>query len=636
MNRFHGLLVPPRSVTAAEGVFRWPEVVVLCSPGGEDGLALRQLADDLKYQLRVRTKVVPTICKGATLTIHRCAVEGGPEAYSMRITPEAIRITTRTAAGAYYAVQTLRELLRGGASSDAWTLPCVEIADRPDFPRRGVYLDCSRGKVPRLATLKALVERLAAWKINELQLYIENVFTFARHADIGRGFSPLTPDEILALQDHCKLHHVRLVGSLASFGHMERILCLPPYSRLGELPGYQGHVGGTTLDPTNPDSIRLVEDLYEEFVPLHEAVDFNACCDETWELGKGRSKPRADQIGVGRLYLGFLLELHKLLLRHGKRMNVWADIVLEHPDLLGEVPRDIVMLNWDYNAGSHRIARTGEIAAAGLPFMVCPGTSSWQTHGSRLANAMGNVAEAATQGRLHGAEGLLNTDWGDSGHRNPLGASLHGFAHGAAHSWNGAAVDDATFTGRFARAVFGDLSTGSGPAASGPVAELLRSLGRSYVTCGAPHFNECALYHALVEPLAAPAEGKKSRIDTITEDGSRQVIADLESVSTSPSATSDSLGLPGGSVSPLPAFESLALEELALGARMDVAASRRALLAKSLRAGAAPSASDLAAHGQELRDVAADLQRLWLARNKPSRLKDNLELIRLASEEPLR
>ena len=31
-------------------------------------------------------------------------------------------------------------------------------------------------------------------------------------------------------------------------------------------------------------------ELYEEFVPLFEAADFNVCGDETWDLGKGRSK----------------------------------------------------------------------------------------------------------------------------------------------------------------------------------------------------------------------------------------------------------------------------------------------------------------------------------------------------------
>ena len=249
-----------------------------------------------------------------------------------------------------------------------------------------MYLDCSRGKRPRLATLIGLVEQLAHWKINELELYVENVFTWRRHPQIGRGYSPFTPEELLALQDCCQRHHVRLVGSLASLGHMEKILALPRYRRLGELAGYRGFPGGTMLSPVDPGSIRLVSELYEEFVPLFEAEDFNACLDEPWELGKGRSRRRAERIGAGRVYLEFLRKVHRLCRRHGKRMNAWADIVLDHPEILADLPRDIVMLNWDYNPAGKRIRRTREIADAGLAVMVCPGTNSWQSHGCRLAD----------------------------------------------------------------------------------------------------------------------------------------------------------------------------------------------------------------------------------------------------------
>jgi len=600
------LLIPVRTYAARPGVFRWPDEMAFAPA-----------------EPAVRIVHGKSAAPGAA---------DGPcrEAYRLTIAPGGVQIIADDEAGAYYAVETLRDLL----ALHGRELPCCIIDDWPDLPRRGAYLDCSRGKVPTAATLKALVKRLARWKINELQLYVENVFTFRRHPAIGAGYDPFTPGELLGVQAHCKLHHVRLVGSLASFGHMEKILALPAYRDLGEMPGFGGHPGGTTLCPIDERSIRLVAELYEEFLPLFEAGDFNACCDETWELGKGRSRAAADSAGVGRVYLEFLLKLRELCRRHGKRMNVWADIVLEHPELMGEVPRDVVMLNWDYNAGGRRMARTGEIAAAGLPFLVCPGTSSWQTHGTRLANAMGNVAEAARLARQHGAEGLLNTDWGDCGHRNLLGASLHGLAHGAAHAWNGAAVDDATFTERFCHVTFGDPSTGSGHAA-GPLAELLRVLGRSYVTCGAPHGNECALYHALVEPLAGPRAGERSRIDSITEDGARQVLADLGSVGPPQSEPGPDGSSLLGAVPPAqePSFESLALEELSLAARMDIAACRRTLLAKALRRGESPPAADLHAHADELAAVGADLERLWLARNKRSRLDDNLSLLRQARED---
>jgi hypothetical protein len=600
-----------------------------------DSLPLGQLERDIGRDLPRRGDGVVDV------RVVRDAGVGGAEGYRVTIRAGDIEVAAASDAGAYYGVQTLRALLAAGTgpqgrvkgdrhlrdekhvasepvpvfAAGGAEIPCGVIEDRPDFARRGVYLDCSRGKVPTLATLKQLVERLAHWKVNELQLYVENVFTFRKHPAIGVGYSPFTPEEIIALQDHCRSHHVRLVGSLASFGHMERILELPQYRHLGEMAGFHGLAGGTTLCPLDEGSIALVADLYSEFVPLFDAVDFNVCCDETWELGKGRSQAEAKRVGLGRVYLGFLLRLRQLCGKYGKRMNAWADIVLEHPEMLGDLPKDIVMLNWEYAANGPRIARSSEIADAGLPLVVCPGTSGWLSHGSRLANAVANVANFAAQGRARGAEGLLNTDWGDDGHRNPLGASLHGYAHGAAHSWHGSAVDDATFTERFCRQYFcqrqGDER----------LASYVRLLGSTHDMIRSPSAYRVSLYRALVDPLAAPLGGPRpaepeaaDSIGQIPADGAREVIervgaalADMPS----PDSQRDE-------------FEKLALAELALAGRMDVLAARRAVAAAKLRTGQCPPAADLNALADETAKVSDEFQSLWLARSKPSRLADNV------------
>jgi len=544
----------------------------------------------------------------AGLRIYRDKTIKNSEGYQIKILTKGIEIFAATNTGAYYAIQTLKDLVAIYANR----LPACLIKDEPDFKRRGVYLDCSRGKVPKIQTLKELVVRLAHWKINELQLYIENVFTFKHHPDIGRGYSPFTPDEILDLQDFCKLHHVRLVGSLASFGHFEKILALPKYRHLGELPGYRGFPGGTTLCPTDPGSIKFISELYSEFVPLFEAEDFNVCCDETWELGKGRSKKQTDRIGTGRVYLNFLLKIHRLCQKYGKRMNVWADIVLKYPGLLNQLPKDIVLLNWEYEHNGKNIYKTKDIAKTKIPFMVCPGTSGWLTHGSRLPNSIVNVKNFAEQGRKYHAEGLLNTDWGDNGHRNLLGVSLHSFAHGAAISWNGKAVNNAKFTENFCFHFFGEHT--------GRLADIIRLLGGTYITCGTKVPNKNWLYSALVEPVKN--NQPDSPIDLMNEKGLRKIAEQFSDESIWPKPPKHAGN-----------FKKIALEELKLAARMDCLSARRAMAAKSLRAGKNIKRKELQLLKRQMQNIARDFKRLWLLRNKVSRLKDNLRLFQQACKE---
>jgi len=546
----------------------------------------------------------------AVLRIYQDKEIANCEAYRLIISREGIEIRAGADAGAYYAVQTLRELV----AIYGKVLPVCRIEDEPDFRRRGVYLDCSRGKVPKLNTLKELAARLSQWKINELQLYVENVFTFKRHPDIGKGYSPFTPEEILSLQEHCKKHHIRLVGSLSSFGHFEKILFLPKYAHLGEKPGFRGFPGGTTLCPIDPGSIKLVAELYSEFVPLFEAEDFNVCCDETWELGKGRSEKRAIRVGAGQVYLDFLLKIHRLCEKHGKRMNVWADIVLNHPELLGKLPSDIVLLNWEYEQDGRNIKRTKEIANAGLSMMVCPGTSGWLTHGTRLPNSMGNVTNFAAQGRKYHAEGLLNTDWGDNGHRNFLGVSLHSFAHGAANAWNGRAVDNDRFTENFCYQMFGQRDS--------RMAKAIRLLGSTYITCGKTSPNKSLLFMSFFEPMLKDEAIENSAIDLMSKKGLQKITTELSDDNLWPA-----------DVKQIGDFERLALSELRLAARMDCLASRRALIAKALRSGQNIKSLELRKMSRQMRDIGRDFKGLWLARNKLSRLNDNMRLFNLAEDE---
>ncbi len=531
------------------------------------------------------------------------------EGYRLLVEPRQIRIEAATAAGLYYGVQTLRAHVRQHGRH----LPAVVIEDHPDFARRGVYLDCSRGKVPTLQTLCALIEQCAQWKLNEVQLYVENVFTFARHPDIGRGYSPFTPQDMALLQTCAREHHVELVPSLASLGHFEKILMIPGYEDLGELPGYRGWPGGTTLNPLDLRSLALLTDLYAEYLPLFTARDFNACGDEPWELGRGRSKSAAATQGVGRLYLDFICKLRDLAAHHGKRLNLWGDIVLQHPEVIPDIPDDLIILNWEYEPQGGRMARTHEIVDAGHPVVCCPGTSGWQSFGSRLQTSFQNIYAFAHEARTHACEGLLTTDWGDNGHRNALGVSLPAIAYGAACAWNGTAVpapNDDAFLQQYTRHVLGDPD--------GSLVPVIKTVGDERYGYWA--------YHALFERItdAQPVGEAFARGRAVIDNApcSSDDLAELQAQATAlaasfpalPQLQTDEQGV-----------ASLAVEEYRLANRLNLAATRRLQWARRYRAKHTVPTREWQAHQDELAELCSDFVRLWRQRNRPSRLCDNVD-----------
>jgi hypothetical protein len=355
-------------------------------------------------------------------------------------------------------VATLRQIIREHRRE----LPYVEIEDYPDFGRRGVMLDVSRGRVPNLKTLLGLAEHLADFKINELQLYTEHTFAYRDYEPVWRGWGPLTGEEILVLDARCRELGIDLVPNQNSFGHLRYWLEYGPLKPLAEVAEpYESSDGTflrypTTLAPNHRRTLPFLRELFEELLPYFSSKYFNVGCDETWDLGRGQSKADCERRGQGRVYLEFLKKIEREVSRHGRQTMLWGDIIVKYPELIRELPKNVIALNWGYEA-DHPFAReTALFAKAKVPFYVCPGTSTWMTLIGRHDNALANLRAAAKAGLRYGARGFLNTDWGDGGHPQPLAVSYVPYLAGAALSWCGASFNEALLAPVLSRDVFED------------------------------------------------------------------------------------------------------------------------------------------------------------------------------------
>ncbi len=289
------------------------------------------------------------------------------------------------------------------------------------FTRLGFMLDISRCKVPTPEGLHRWIRLLHGFGFNELQLYTEHTFAYSAHEPVWRDASPLTPSDIAVLRTDCAAHGIELVPNQNCFGHFERWLRLPEYRPFAEAPdGFTTPWGdrrdiGSVLRPDGA-SFRLVAGLLDELLPLFDSEWVNIGCDETFELGQGASRDRCEREGRGRVYTDFLLRIMQHVRAHGRKPQFWGDILLKHPDQLHRLPPEALALDWGYEADHPFEKDCGIFASSGLPFAVCPGTSSWNSFAGRSDNMIANIALAARCGAKAGATGLILADWGDNGH----------------------------------------------------------------------------------------------------------------------------------------------------------------------------------------------------------------------------
>ena len=530
-----------------------------------------------------------------------------PEAYTITIDTDLITITGRSDKGLFYGIKTLIQLV----SNINKKIPCMKIEDEPDFEVRGFYLDISRGKVPKVDTLKKLVDRLANLKINQLQLYVEHTFAFDFDPTIAEGLTPITPDEIIILDEYCKDRHVDFVPSIQSFGHMGYILSLPQYRHLAEIETdkswdeftWKERMVGLTIDSINPESRELLKKMYDEFLPVFSSKLCNVCSDETYDLAKGKNADLAKKARPGQLYLKHIKYLRELCKSHDKRIMFWGDVIKKHPNEIKKIPKDAILLNWIYGANQD-YENTKLFKDAGLDFYVCPGTSGWNRILNGMNNADLNIRRFAKTGKKYEAQGLLNTDWGDYGHYNLLACSLHGIVLGAEVGWNVDGSSQKSFDKAWSKLFFGDPK--------GELAEILKEVCKP-----GDRKSTWPTFYLPIEDDVFKKRTIEQNEEKITKDDypveeAKKLIKD--------SKRAEKILL---KIKNKETVNQKDVDELLFAVRTSALFGRKILLAKRLDAGGDKKLSaNLMKLAKDIESSYPEYKKLWLKRNKKSNLKD--------------
>ena len=361
-----------------------------------------------------------------------------PQSYTLVITEEKIEILGRDRAGVGYGIQTLCQLIRNRGA----LLPTLNIEDKPDILARGFYMDQARGRSFKLDTLKKQIDVLSRYKINQYQLYIEQSFAFRGFSEMWREDSVLTPEEIMEIDKYCADRDIDFVPSLASFGHLYELLKTKSYEDICELEDTAGKpfsfwekMQHHTVNVADERSFEVIKKMFDEYLPLFSSKYVNICADETFDLGKGKSKELADKIGTDRMYMEFLKKLCEYVVSKGKVPMFWGDIICKFPEFIKELPKETICMAWGYLADQKDdICRP--VAEVGANMYLCPGVCGWNTFINRIDTAYSNIKTLSGYARKYDAIGLLNTEWGDFGHVNNPSFATPGIIYGGVFTWN--------------------------------------------------------------------------------------------------------------------------------------------------------------------------------------------------------
>ncbi len=451
----------PKQLTRGEGSFsigRDARVTLADTKSADDRFAANDFIDDLKTTAQVSISIgksrreilvgrldLPAVAQALKRNNFDVPASLTDEGYLLLATADRVIVAGKTTAGTFYGLQTLKQLVRGeGATA---LVPSVKIVDWPTMRWRGLSDDISRGPVPTVDYIKRQIRTLAFFKMNMHSFYMEHTFRSESHPLIGPEGGSLTPSEIRELVAYARNYHVELVPEQQTFGHLHKALRLEKYAELAETPY------GDVLSPQQPGSYKLVADWYKELNELFPGQFFHIGADETFELGDGQSKEQAKAKGVGAIYFEHLNRVREVLKPYNRRLMFWGDIALHHPDLIGNVPKDMIVMNWQYSARDDFWSSIKPFQDAGLQQFVCPGAQNWNQIFPNTEAAVKNIINFVRDGQKAKAIGMMNTTWDDDG-ETLFEMTWYPIVLGAAASWQEGAVDAQQFDRDFDWAFF--------------------------------------------------------------------------------------------------------------------------------------------------------------------------------------
>lgn len=295
-----------------------------------------------------------------------------PESYSLEITAEKITISASGTAGAFYGIQTLRQLVMTYKN----TLPCLFIYDKPAYSWRGFLLDTSRSFYS-VDFIKKMIDLSAFHKLNRFHWHLTDdqgwrlpVPEYPLLTRIGSKRwncnmpvrEPLpsetrreyyTDDEITSVVHYAAERHIILVPEVELPGHASALLAAYPEFGCTGGPYKVESCWGIFSDVLCAGNDRIF-DLYDSIFStltrlfpgkwIHIGGD--ECAADRWKTcPKCRQRIKTEGLdNTAQLQSWVTEKMAALVLSHGKIPIGW-DEILDNTDKK-PLPESVIVQSW--------------------------------------------------------------------------------------------------------------------------------------------------------------------------------------------------------------------------------------------------------------------------------------------------
>jgi hexosaminidase len=360
---------------------------IIYQPGSSDAKATAQiLADTLRRStgLSLRVREAATMPQEGSLLV---TTEGadpalGEEGYRLEITGRGIVLSATKAAGLFYGIQTLRQLLPAdtfGATKvyrrNGCSIPCVRIVDQPRFAWRGMHLDVSRHFFDT-TFVKRYLDNLALHKINVFHWHLTDddgwrveIKKYPRLTEVGawRGAKEALPPsygsgdqryggfytqkQVREVVRYAAERHILIVPEVDVPAHCRAVtVAYPELLCTGDPYKFKSvqDVPANVLCPSQEKTYEFLAGVFGELAELFPGPYLHAGGDERpvgpWEqCDRCQKRMKDEHLADGKILQDrFLKRVQEICRAHGKKMIGWDE--LDHQTVLD---KDYTVMAWN-------------------------------------------------------------------------------------------------------------------------------------------------------------------------------------------------------------------------------------------------------------------------------------------------
>ena len=355
---------------------------------------VRSLADRWAAPVRATTGWPLAVDEGACVEGAVClGVDraGSEEHYRLTVGNGRITVAGHDAAGLFYGLQTLSQLLPVEMTGAPVRISGVTIDDGPRFPYRGMHLDVGRHFFgPEF--VKRYIDQLARYKINRFHWHLTEdqgwriqidayprlteISAFRDQTQIGHGADDFdgdgqryggfyTKDEIRDIVAYAQERYITIIPEIEMPGHAQAALAAYPELACTEGPFEVAQTWGVFEDIYCPyeETFDFLETVLSEVIELFPGEYVHVGGDEApttrWEESEYVEDlmVREGLQDVTQVQPWFMRRIERFLSANGKRMIGWEEILGE--DYGPGVSKDAVVMSWLGITGAIKGTRQG-------------------------------------------------------------------------------------------------------------------------------------------------------------------------------------------------------------------------------------------------------------------------------------